>query len=315
MTKANHPEDLVIARLRKNNLGDLATLYNAVYGKQRDVGYFEKKYDTHYTGVVYTGFIAYNKKGLPVSYYGVIPTKLTYKGQVILAAQSTDTMTHPAYRNKGLFTELAEKTFELCKTEGIKLVFGFPNQNSLPGFINKLHWHITDYMDCFVIPVNSFVPWQKIGSKLSILKPVISYYQRQVLKKYLVNKPGVVNSALTDGFDGVLRDEAYLKYKTFSPTRVIKIGTSEIWIKTGDSLQVGDIMVTDFDVTMNKLIKLAGKMGLRDVQFQASPGTSLYTLFAERYKAIPSFPVIFKDLDAGIKTENIKFTFADIDIF
>ena len=131
MSNSTYP----MQRLSVTNLGDVAKLHTAVYGKKPSFNFF-LKYDTAFTGTSYIGYLAYDK-GTPIAYYGVIPCFMRIKGKVILAAQSADTMTHPQYRKQGLFAQLAKLTYELCEKEGIRLFFGFPNQNSLPGFIKR----------------------------------------------------------------------------------------------------------------------------------------------------------------------------------
>jgi hypothetical protein len=306
-----------IQRLCAANFNDMATLYFLVYGRVRPLEYFLKKYDTAYTGVRYLGYIAYNKEGIPVSYYGVIPTLLWCNARTVLAAQSADTMTHPKYRNSGLFTELAKLTFDLCRVEGVRVIFGFPNQNSFPGFINKLKWHMTDTMDRFTIPVKNTLPLERLAERFPVLRPTYSLYKKLLLKKHLRPQQGVANSVLADNHDGVFRDNNYFKYKSYSATQVIQIEQSTLWIKLRNGLVIGDIsgIADNFDRTMLKLNRLAGRLGVQQIHFHASPNTPLHALFAERYQAIASYPVIFKDLGAGIPTENIKFTFADIDIF
>ena len=54
---------------------------------------------------------------------------------------------------------------------------------------------------------------------------------------------------------------------------------------------------------------------LSKIFFQTCHGTQLYFLFAERFKSSPSFPVLFQNFGADIPLKEIKFTFADIDIF
>jgi len=306
-----------IKRLSIENINDMAQLHASVYSHAIAPDFFLKKYDTAYTGAKYIGYIAYNELHEPIAYYGVIPTLLCYNDRVILAAQSADTMTHPKFRNTGLFTELAKKTYELCRNEGVLLVFGFPNQNSLPGFINKLDWHMTETMDRFTIPVKEIIPLEKLVHKYPFFKPAYTRYKSWLLKKYLNLQPGVINSVLTDGYNGVFRDDNYLRYKTYSPTQVIQIKKSAVWIKLRNGLHIGDISgITDnFDKIMNKLSGLARKLGVAEIHFHASPQTKLHSLFVQRYQPIASFPVIFKDLGYDIATDSIKFTFADIDIF
>jgi hypothetical protein len=306
-----------IERLSSTNINDVAALHSMVYNRVQPKDYFLKKYDTSYTGAAYIGYIAYNTSHLPIAYYGVIPTLISYNDKTILAAQSADTMTHPQFRYAGLFTTLAKQTFDLCITEGIKLIFGFPNQNSLPGFIGKLNWQITEYMDCFIIPVKVGLPFEKFAYKFLFLNPAYNWYKNRVLRKFLIPLPGVTGSVLADNYCGILRDQSYLHYKTYSPTRIIQIQQSKLWIKLQNGLIIGDAEITkaDFDTTMSRLIKLASKLGVTQIQFHTSPHTSLHALFAERYQPTVSFPIIFKDLDSGLFLENIKFTFADIDIF
>ena len=57
-----------------------------------------------------------------------------------------------------------------------------------------------------------------------------------------------------------------------------------------------DLQPDDFDDMMYELKYLAGKLGLKQIHFHASPGTALHGLFAMRFKSIQSFPVIFKVL-------------------
>ena len=303
-------------RLSKKNLSDLDKLYQSVYNKSQCEDYFVKKYDTAYTGVEYTGFIAYDEKNSPIAFYGVIPCFIRYDEKLFLAAQSADTMTHPKYRYKGLFVQLANLTFDVCQEEGVSIIFGFPNQNSLHGFLIKLKWQMTETMNCFIIPVG-IIPLEAITRKLSFLREPFKKYQQQVLKDYLVPLKGIENSVFVDGYAGVNRNAHYLNYKTYSDTQVIKIGESLLWIKIKNGLIIGDMKCTeeDFEETMDKLHKLTARLGLRQIQFHTSHLTTLSGLFAERYNAIPSFHVLFKDFGTNIQMDKIKFTFADIDTF
>lgn len=311
------PRDtLLIERLSAENIDDLSALHQAVYQRRPAAGYFANKYDTGYTGAKYIGYLAYNQLKQPVAFYGVIPTLLWYGDKRVLAAQSADTMTHPGYRNLGLFTRLANHAYTLCKLEGIGLVFGFPNQNSLPGFMNKLNWQFTEVMERFEVPVKT-LPLEKIAHKFASLKPALRSYQHWLLKPYRQPAAGLANSVLGDGFSGVFRDNQYLKYKTYSDTQVIQIGRSLFWIKLQNGLYIGDISNggDDFDASLKKLRRLAGRLGVSGIHFQVSRATGLHCLFAARFKPQPSYPIIFKFIDTDIDISRIKFTFADIDIF
>jgi hypothetical protein len=309
-------KEYTIVRLSKNNLIDLALLHAEVYHSSLSVQYFLSKYDTAYTGVEYTGFIAYNKENVPIAYYGVIPCLLKYGNEIILAAQSADTMTHPKFRYKGMFVELSNITFDLCKQMGIQLIFGFPNQNSYHGAINKLGWRETETMDCFTIPVKA-LPIQSISQKFKLGR-IYTQYCEAITKKYGVKANGVSNSVINDGFAGVYRNENYLSHKKYSGTKVLGFKNSQVWISRTGGLIIGDmqnINEANFNEVINHLKTLSSKLGLKYVQFHCSPGTGLHTLFSGCSVISKSFPVLFQNFNCPIPLDKIKFVFADIDIF
>lgn len=305
-----------IKRLDKSKLKDLVFLYRAVYGSVPEKEYFVKKYDTAFTGSQYIGYIAYNLADIPIAYYGVIPCFLEYGGKTMLSAQSADTMTHPQYRYRGMFVQLAKMTFDLCKEKGILVVFGFPNQNSYHGLTSNLGWQVTENMERFVIPVRSF-PLESLAKYSEWTKWIYKKYIQLALRKHLLTQNGLLNSSIVDGFAGVYRDNDYLQYKTYSKTYVIKIGNAKAWIRIKNGLAIGDLELENqnFNLVMESLKKIAGRLGVTQLSFQVSPGTRLHSLFAKEFEPIPSFPVGFKNLGARIELDKVKFTFADIDIF
>jgi GNAT superfamily N-acetyltransferase len=304
-----------IIRLKAGNLHQLDALHQAVYGKPVAGGFYERKYHSVYTGVQYIGFIAFSPDGTAIGYYGVIPCFLSCNGRRILAAQSADTMTHPGYRLKGLFVELANLTYNLCRENGINLVIGFPNQHSYHGAVQKLGWKMTDSMSCFTLPVKTW-PLDKLAMRLSMTN-MYNRVVNTVLKKYGISRISIGNQLLTEGYAGIDRDAAYMAYKTYTDNQVIKIGGAIAWIKIKNGLIIGDLQVESagFERAIKKIKQLAVIFGTRQVQFHISPGTALHTLFSERYAAAPSFPVLFQDLDSGLPLAAFKFSFADIDIF
>ncbi|HEY8780548.1 MAG TPA: GNAT family N-acetyltransferase [Mucilaginibacter sp.] len=316
MNNGDEIKEYHVERLSDKNLADVEKLYMAVYGKAPRHNLFSMKYDTAFTTIQHIGFIAYNDSKMPIAFYAVIPCFIRFDDKIILAAQSADTMTHPEFRNKSLFTELAMLTYKLCYDVGIKFVFGFPNQNSLPGFINKLGWTMTERMDCFMIPCVAF-SWKRVLSKFYPFKNWYKKYQQMLLKRYLLPQQGIPNTVFDDGFAGIYRDHHYLKYKSYTNNQVIKIGDSTLWIKINGVLLIGDVLVkpNDFGDMINKLKRLACKMGIKEIHFHANTGTTLHGLFAAAFPSAPLFPVIFKDIAGGTETDKIKFTSADIDTF
>lgn len=279
--------------------------------------HFSKKYDTAYTGVEDVGYVAYNIQGVPVAYYGVIPCFIQYGNEVMLAAQSADTMTDPNYRFKGMFVELSNMTFALCRQLGIRLVFGFPNQNSYHGAVNKLGWKMTGVMSCFTIPVNG-LPLESLANKLEVFSKLYKQYTRFILRKEILPLQGVANSVMVGDLAGLYRNNEYLHYKTYSPTCVIGIADAKIWISHKYGLMIGDmegVNESNFNRVMKKLKNIAKRLGIKQMQFHVSPNTSLHALFTGNYAETASYPMLFQDFGSAIPPEKVKFTFADIDIF
>ena len=274
------------------------------------------KYNTAYTGLKYVGYIAYNKDRIPVAYYGVIPCFLQNGNEKIIAAQSADTMTHPKFRYKGMFVELSNITFDLCRQLGIRVIFGFPNQNSYHGAVHKLGWKLTHTIECFIIPIRS-LPIASVSTKTRLTKSIYQKYRRRILKRYQKTERLIQNSVIKEGFTGVRRDSDYERSKDYYPREVLRIGNADIWCKLSNEWVIGDmnVVAADFENTVREIKKIAAKLGVRQIQFHVSPGTALHSLFASGYTSIPSFPALFQHFDPTVDIDRVKFSFADIDIF
>jgi len=311
-----HSEVYKTTRLDKNRLADVAHLHTEVYGVTPAKDHFSKKYETHYTGVENIGFLAYDALGKPVAFYGVLPCLIQCGQRIVLAAQSADTMTHPDHRNKGLFIKLARLTFDLCKEVDVKLVFGFPNQNSYRG-LEKLGWITTEVMERFNIPVRA-LPIESLSSKFNWSRAIYFSFARSLLRKHFYSRQGLANSLISACCGGIYRDEKYLQYKTYSPSQAMQLGPCKIWYKIQSGFIIGDMEAAtahNFETTIDELKKICRRLGVKEIIFQTSPGTLLSDLFARNVSPAASFPVMFLDLGSDQDLTKVKFTFADLDIF
>jgi GNAT superfamily N-acetyltransferase len=83
--------------------------------------------------------LAWDREKL-VGHYAVSPVRMSIQGKDRLCGLSMTTMTHPDYRGKGLFPDLADRLYRRMAELGHLMVWGFPNKNSHEGFIKKLGW-------------------------------------------------------------------------------------------------------------------------------------------------------------------------------
>jgi len=74
------------------------------------------------------------------AHYAVCPVEMIVDGRTVKTALSLHTMTHPAFRGRGLFPRLAETLYARMATAEYAMVWGFPNEMSHRGFIQRLQW-------------------------------------------------------------------------------------------------------------------------------------------------------------------------------
>jgi len=101
-------------------------------------------------------------RGRVVAQYAVIPMRVSVDGTERTLAFSCDTMTHPAFQRRGLFSLLAGAVYrDMEEQAGIRGVFGFPNRASMPGFVKNLGWR----------PIASLPPWVTPANPAGALFP------------------------------------------------------------------------------------------------------------------------------------------------
>lgn len=99
-------------------------------------------------GIV-VGFDAYDGDKL-AAHYVCIPTLVRVNGAPVRALLSLNTATHPDYQGKGLFSKLAEMTYQLAAEQGYYCVYGVANANSTPGFVRKLGFQSIQPLEAMV---------------------------------------------------------------------------------------------------------------------------------------------------------------------
>lgn len=75
-----------------------------------------------------------------VGQYTASPLRVHAAGKEIVAALSHDTMTDPEYTGMGIFRKTAEALYDELADAGHSFIYGFPNRNSIHGFIKNLKW-------------------------------------------------------------------------------------------------------------------------------------------------------------------------------
>ncbi len=313
----------IIERISEKNFNAFLEIFEASFGKPADKKIFQNKFNTSYTGTSNLGFIAFDEiTHAPAAFYGVFPTLVMHQGKVIRAAQSGDTATHPDHRKKGLFNLLHTHTIDLCKSENICFVYGFPNENSYPGFL-KFGWsHTQNSINSYWL--NRISLPKKIFRKLAASK--FDLRKLQILEsievdKIRFNKIDISNSLVTGaGNTYIERNPNYLNYKTNLGSKVIELNSGFAWITYRDNeLRVGDLFGMNLEKLLDEISELCLDCGF-DLLSIKSSHQDLFKKFEIKYpvyKKEVGIPLIIKKVLSGfeLNDENLAYTGGDYDTF
>ncbi|MFY0477665.1 GNAT family N-acetyltransferase [Achromobacter marplatensis] len=95
------------------------------------------------------GFDAWEGDEL-AAHYVCIPTIVSFAGTHSKMLLSLNTATHPSFQGRGLFTKLAQATYDAAAALGFDAVHGVANANSTPGFIRKLGFKLVQPLEARV---------------------------------------------------------------------------------------------------------------------------------------------------------------------
>ena len=102
----------------------------------------------------FKGYVAHRGEKM-LGFYGVIPTQLDVFGNKTVGSLSLLTVTHPDYWRQGILNTLASALYTQLEENGVVITYGFPNENSLPVLVNKLHWKHISTINLFARPLKA----------------------------------------------------------------------------------------------------------------------------------------------------------------
>lgn len=85
--------------------------------------------------------------------YVVCPMRFLVNGEPIICANSLNTLTKKEYRRQGIFTGLAETTYQKEAKMGHLFCYGAPNPNSYPGFVGRLSFQELGRIPLYLRPL------------------------------------------------------------------------------------------------------------------------------------------------------------------
>jgi hypothetical protein len=312
------PSGYKTVRISKSKYKDFIDIYREAFKSNIRIDYTEDKFNTiPISGIENIGYIVYHSETEPVSYYGVYPLYAYLNSKKVLVSQSGDTMTKPAHIGFGLFMNSAELTYNLCKENQIKGVFGFPSPSSYPTTKKKLNWKFNGKIKKYSFAVPT-VPIAYIAEKIKFLKPLYLWWVRMILLFYK-DAGFFEGSVVSNGQDGVFRDKAFWNYKMNSRNNfAIKIKGTDVVIKTNGMLCIGDVNInseSEIRPILKKLKLLSFLTFNAHLVFFLSPGTLLDEKLSAVKEGIDKLPIGFINFTDEYDLSSLKFTYFDFDTF
>jgi hypothetical protein len=307
-------------RISEKSYPQIKSLIKKCFHQFISLDFVKNKYKTEGFGAKDIGYFAVTSQNEFSAYYGVFPITLTFDNKDFLVAQSGDTMTSPAHQKKGLFTKLALETYRLAEKEGVQMVFGFPNENSVHGFKTKLNWSFNQEMEQFKLR-GSKLPICEISSKNLTLNSFYQKFVKNKIKKYKLEltKEHISTFSIKTSKGFIKKDINFFEYKLNNlENHLIQINGFDLLIKANGHLKIGavgyfnELKLNDFNKTIREL---ASKLFCKKIIFTMSKNHWLYDFLIKDYNPEKSLPIGFFEINREINIQQIEFTFADYDTF
>ncbi len=305
------------AFLNEENFSDLSYLFQQVYQLTISTSVLKKKYKPLDAFSRCFGCFMYTEEGVPISFQGAIPFRLSNGGEEVFGAQSCDSMTVSGYAGRGIFSFLALRVDDLLASCNIKFIYGFPNQNSEGILFGKLGWLKTERMTFFSMNTGSL----PLLSFLKLLPAARNAIHKRALKK--LNSFGEIQTAFENSERGeskltVIHDHAFFNYKKEANKAIIRFQNGIVWLKISEVIMVGDLAFSEPERVkdlLNELKQLARKIGIARVIFQCQAGGRSHALLKPLLEEKISWQVGLKPFDDEIDLKEFVATYGDLDTF
>lgn len=163
-------------------------LLSVFSSKKFSVEYLNWQYNKNPDGQA-VGFNSYSENGELAGHYVTQPMQAMLSGKITRGLLSLNTATHLNHQGKGLFTELAKKTYDYAHELGYEFVIGVANQNSTHGFIKKLGFQIVGKLNAVLgmgnVNENCFYPHENTFSQYDFVR----VWDKSLLK-WRISNPG-----------------------------------------------------------------------------------------------------------------------------
>lgn len=328
----------------KSDLNDILNLTKENYGdiEISDKEFLLWQYEKNPVGDAVIKLVKDKEKNALAGQYVVIPMRFKIRNNIVKGTLSLNTLTKSEYRGQGIFTKLAKEVYKSCAENDLAFTYGFPNQNSYPGFIKKLSFKNIGNIHLLLRPLNiKKLVNKKINPIISVFIPNSKCFRKtkfntiEDLIVYEINYSNLndINQLWNDVKDNYkiigVRDADYIKWRYLDiPLRKYKI----LAIKSKDKVMgyiigtckevdgISSGMIVDFligsedglagEILVNSIIKYFVDKNVDLVGTLMLPHTNEYNILRKnKFYICPKFlepqpfPVIYRSHTYGGNNE------------
>lgn len=131
----------------------LLTLFQASFGHGIPTGVWEWKYILNPLASPHEKVVVAVDRDKIVGARNLLLAEMWVKDRKVKSAQPCDTMVHPEYRGKGLFSRMNQVAIEHFKERDYAFFYNSPNHQSRPGYL-KQGWRIVTQTEILLITAN-----------------------------------------------------------------------------------------------------------------------------------------------------------------
>ena len=301
-------------RISKSELNALTDLFNKARDRKLKYSFFEKKYDTAWTGKSNIAIVIKDQKNSIIGHLGVLPQFVQIGKNKILAGQISDAVLDPVLRGQNVFEKLISELASLSKDEGLAFLFVSPSPQAVKGF-ELDNWKEVNHLKIYVIPVKA-IPLNKAFNKLSWFKAYHAFIQL-VLPLISKKTKKFTNPNFDIEKNGLDISREYILHKNYTNNYLVKKGKFTFWFKIEDGLEIGNIEFfpeSEFPEFLKTLKSFAGFLGCHQVKIVTTEGTFQDKIFSGQ-QLIEGNKIYFKALNDEPEFGDILINGSDLNTF
>ena len=169
-----------LRKFKESDLYSYKKVFSNVFSKPVDDNYFNWKHFKNPNNVNGEAliYLAMNEKDEIVGSNAFFPAKFVFQEKQHIVVQSGDTLVLKEYRNQGIFKEIMRFAIKDLKEKGYEAIYGFANNNSLPGFLGLgfrnmcriyIFFQILCYINVFQNKIKKFPGTKLVGKSIDSL--------------------------------------------------------------------------------------------------------------------------------------------------